>query len=96
MRVSGQGAYRERRGRFHDRGHEAGLVAELPELRCSRLAQWFDGDDELVAGATLVPDPTDYAVDEQDWVVPAWPAGVSARVAAAPRYSRWRGWPAAT
>jgi hypothetical protein len=41
----------------------------LPELRCGQLARWFDGDGELVAGVPLVPDPTDYAVDEQDWVV---------------------------
>jgi hypothetical protein len=38
-----------------DRGHGAGLVVELPALRCGQFAQRFDGDDELAAGAALVP-----------------------------------------
>ena len=69
MRASRDGAYGERRGCFHDRRHEAGLLVELPALRCGQLAQWFDGDGERAAGAPLVPDPADHAVDEQDWVV---------------------------
>jgi hypothetical protein len=51
------GAHRQRRRRLHHRAHKAGLVVELLALRRGQLAQRFDGDGELPAGAPLVPQP---------------------------------------
>ena len=94
VRADPHRAYGQRRRRLHDRAHEADLIVELPALRRGQLTQRFDGDGELAAGAPLMPHPADYAVDEQYGVVPGLARGVSARVAAAPGYSRSRGWPA--
>jgi hypothetical protein len=61
VRADGHRAHRQRR---------RGLVVELAALPGGQLAQRFDGDGELAAGAPLVPDPADHAVDQQDRVVP--------------------------
>jgi hypothetical protein len=41
------------------------LVVELTALRCRKLAERLYRDVEFPAGAALVPDSGDYAVDEQ-------------------------------
>src|SRR5215469_12585599 len=96
-------ADRQRRRRLHDRGHEVHLVAELPALRRGQLGDEVD----LVAAVMEAPasfrperrwchtPPTTPSTSSTGWF-PAWPAGVSARFAAAPGYSRSRGWPATT
>lgn len=51
------GAHRQRRRRLHDRAHKVRLVVELLALQRGQLAQRFDRDGELPAGAPLVPQP---------------------------------------
>ncbi len=69
-RANGDFAHRQRRHSLHDRGHERGLVVEFAALPRGQLVQRFDRDREPAAGAPLVPDPADHAVDQQDRVVP--------------------------
>jgi Protein of unknown function (DUF664) len=49
VRADGHDADGQRGRRPHHRGHQVGLVVELPSLRCGQLAQRFDGDGELAA-----------------------------------------------
>jgi hypothetical protein len=44
---------------LHDCADEVGLVVGLPSLRCGRLAQRFDRDGELAAGAHWCHTPPD-------------------------------------
>ena len=68
------------------------LVDQSSPLASSEPGQRLDGHLNLAAGAWLVRDAGNYAVDEQTGWLPAWPEGASARVAALPGKSRDRGW----
>ena len=45
------------------------LVLQSSPLASSEPGERLDGHLNLAAGASLVPDASNYAVDEQDWIV---------------------------
>ena len=69
MRAGGDGPHGEPGRALENLPNSLHLVLQSPELTSSKPGERLDGHLNLPAGATLVPDTSDDAVDEQDRIV---------------------------